>query len=44
MMTCILSNLPEEYQTIVEIIEEKIDYENNPITTEKIRDKLLIKY
>ena len=44
MMYHILSNLPEEYQTIVEIIEEKLDNDSYFITIEKIRDRILVKY
>ena len=43
-MTHVLLKLPEEYQTIVEILEKKIDDEENPLTIERIRDKLLVKY
>ena len=32
MMTHILSNLPEEYQTIMEILEDELDKEDNPFT------------
>ena len=42
-MTHILLNLPEEYQTIVEILEKKIDDKENPLTIERICDKLLVK-
>ena len=31
-MTRILSNLPKKYQTIVEIIEDKKDDKDNPLT------------
>ena len=39
-MTHILSNLPEEYQIIVEGIEEKLYEKYHPLTIERIRDKL----
>ena len=39
-MTHILSNLPEEYQIIVESIEEKLYEKYHPLTIERIRDKL----
>ena len=32
MMTHILSNLPEEYQIVVEILENKLDDEDNTLT------------
>ena len=44
MMSHILSNLLEEYQTIVEILEDKLDYDSDFITIERIRDKILFKY
>ena len=44
MMSHILSNLPEEYQTIVEILEYKLDDDSDFITIERIRDKILVKY
>ena len=43
-MTHILSNLPEEYQNIVETIEYKLDYEENPLAIDRIHDKLSVKY
>ena len=43
-MTRMLLNLPEEYQTIVEIIEDYLDDKNNPLTIERIRDKILVKF
>ena len=44
MITHILLNLPEEYQTIVEILEEKLDDKDDPLTIERIRDKFLVKF
>ena len=44
MMTNILSNLPEEYQTIFEIIQGKLDYKENPLTIERIHDNLSVKF
>ena len=44
MMSHILSNLPEEYQTIVEILEDKLDDDSDFITIERIRDNILVKY
>ena len=44
MMSHIIANLPEEYQTIVEIIEHKLDYDSDFITIEMISDKILVKY
>ena len=44
VMTHILSNLPEEYQNIVETIEYKLDYEENPLAIDRIHDKLSVKY
>ena len=37
MMTHILSNLPEKYQTIVEILEDKLNEEQHPLNIERIR-------
>ena len=44
MMSHKLSNLPEEYQTIVEILEYKLDDDSDFITIQRIRDKILVKY
>ena len=44
MMTHILSNLPEEYQAIVEILEDDLDDEDDPLTIERIPDKILVKF
>ena len=44
MMTHILSNLPEEYQTIVKVLEDEVDDDNDPLTIERIHDKLLVRY
>ena len=44
MMSHILSNLPEEYQTIKEILEDKLDYNSEFITIERIRDNILVNY
>ena len=44
MMTHILSTLPGEYQTIVEIIEDYIYDKYNPLIIENIRDKLTVKF
>ena len=44
MMTRILSYLPEEKQTIVEILEEKLDDKYNPLTIERIRESILVKF
>ena len=44
MMSHILSNLPEEYQTIVEILEDKLDNDSDFITIERIHDKILVEY
>ena len=44
MMTHILSNLPEAYQNIKEALEYKLYNDENTLTNEKIRDKLLVKY
>ena len=42
MMNHILSNLSEEYQTIVEMIEHKLDYEDNPLNIERNGDILSV--
>ena len=44
MMTHILSNLPEEYQTIVKVLEDEVDDDNDPLTIERIHDKLLVRF
>ena len=44
MMTHILSNLPEEYQTIVEILEDELDDKDYPLTIERIHDNLSVKF
>ena len=44
MMTCILSNLPEVSKNIVENIEDKINDEDDPLTIERIWDKLMANY
>ena len=44
MMTHILSNLPEVYQNILEILEDYLDDEDAPQTIKRIRDKLSEKY
>ena len=43
-MTHILSNLPEEYQTTVEILEYELYDKNDPLTIERIREKNLAKF
>ena len=43
-MTHIISNLPEEYQTIVEMIKDGLYKEDNPLTTKRICDKLSEKF
>ena len=43
MMSHILSDLPEEYQTILEIIEDKLDNDSDFITIERVRDKSFVK-
>ena len=40
MMSHILSNLPEEYQTTVEILEDKLDNDSDFITVERIHDNI----
>ena len=44
MMTHILYNLPEEYQIIVGILEDKLDNKDKPLNIESIRDNLLVKF
>ena len=43
MMTNILLNLPEENQITVEILEDRLDDKDNPLTIERIRNKVLLK-
>ena len=44
MMTNILSNLPEEYQTIVEILEDKLDEKYHSLTIDITRNKLSVNF
>ena len=41
-MTHILSNLPEEYQTIMKILEEKLDDKDDPLSINMICDKITV--
>ena len=43
IFTCILLNLPGEYQTIVKILEDELDDKNNTLPIERIYDKILVK-
>ena len=43
-MTCILLNLPEDYQSILEILEDRLYDEDNPLNIERIREKNLVKF
>ena len=43
-MTHILSNLPEEYQTTVEIIGDELDDKDTLLTIERICDNILVKF
>ena len=43
-MPHILSNLTEEYQTIVEIPEDKLYDKYNPLTIERTHDNILSKF
>ena len=38
------TNLPEEYQSIVEILEDKLDDDNDPSTIDMIRKNLSVKF
>ena len=40
MMTNIISNLPEEYQNIIEILKYELDDKEEPLTIERIHDKV----
>ena len=42
--THIVLNLPKEYQTIVEIREDKIYDKYDPLTIQRVCDKLLVKF
>ena len=44
MMTHILSKLTEEYKNIVENIQDYLDEDIDPLTIERIRDKLSVEY
>ena len=41
MITHIILNLPEEYQTKIEILEEKLDDKDIPLNIKRIHDELL---
>ena len=43
-MIHILSKLPEEYQTIVEILEAELENKYNSLTIEEICDKIYVKF
>ena len=43
-MTHILSNLLDEYQNIVEVLDDGLNYEDNILTIDRICDKILVKY
>ena len=43
MMTRILLDLTEEYQNIIETIEDELEDEDSPLTIDIICDKLLLK-
>ena len=43
-MTHILSNLPEEYENIVENLEDKLDENIDMLPIKRIQDKLSAKY
>ena len=43
-MTHILSNLPEEYQTIIEGLEDELDDNNYSLTIKMICDNLSVKF
>ena len=43
-MTRILSNLPEEYQTIIEVLKYELYDKDDPLIIERIRDKLSVKF
>ena len=44
MMTHIISNLPEEYENIVENLEDKLHNDIAMLTIERIQEKLPAKY
>ena len=44
MTTHILSNLPEEYKAIVEVLEDELYEKYHPLTFESICDKILVKF
>ena len=44
MMTHLMSNLLETYRNIVENIEDKLDDEGDPLTSERINEELAEKY
>ena len=43
-MIHVLGNLPEEYESKVESLEKDLDHTNDPLTIERITNKLNIKY
>ena len=44
MVTHVLSNLSEEYQNIVEIIEDELENDGNSLTIYMIHGNLLVRY
>ena len=43
-MTHIILKLPEEYQIIVKILEDKLGGKDDPLTIERITDKILVNF
>ena len=42
-MMHVLENLPEEYESKVETLEKDLDHQYNPLTTERMTNKLNMK-
>ena len=40
----VLGNLPEEYESKVETLEKDLDYQYDPLTVERMTNKLNMKY
>ena len=44
MMIHIMNNLPQEYDTVVEAMERKLDNLVDPLTLRNLKNELLLKY
>ena len=44
LMIHILNNVPEEYNNLVEMLEDQLGNTTNPLTLEHLRERLRAKY